>query len=293
MNATAPKVVSSRPVLRGYEQTVLCFFLLLAVAGFWRSISFAGEIALLLSPLPVWWLCRLEEQRGAGWARVLREWISLAAIPLAYWSLELFAKPSVAVSVQDSWVLWDRQILNAAGMRRIFEALGPVIPVLLETAYLLLYAIPPISLGLLYAAGERRQAPRFLEVLFLGTLTAYILILVVPTQSPRVAFAGQDLPAYNGFPRSLNVWLLDHLDISTSVFPSGHVAVAFSCAFGLFRAVPRRPRVWMPVLITACLVFLATIYGRYHYAVDGLASIAIALVAWGLADRIWPDDDAV
>jgi membrane-associated phospholipid phosphatase len=294
MNVTASKLALQRPVLRGYEQTVLCFFLFLAVVGVFRSIPWTSEAALLLVPAPVWWLCRQEDERASGTLRVLREWLSLGAIPLAYWSLELFARPTVAVSVQDSWVLWDRWLLHGAGLTAAIEALGPVIPVLLETAYLLLYLIPPISLGLLYAAGERRQTHRFLEVLFLGTLTAYALILLVPTQSPRVAFAGLDLPAYNEFPRPLNVWLLDHLDISTSVFPSGHVAVAFSCAFGLFRAAPRRKRVWLPVLITACLVFLATIYGRYHYAVDGAASVLIAIVAWGMADRIWRSDrDAV
>ncbi|BDC52991.1 hypothetical protein F183_A53060 [Bryobacterales bacterium F-183] len=292
MNAIASKVFAPRPVLRGYEQTVLLFFLLLAAVGFWRSIRFSGEAAFLLLPAPVWWLCRMEEQRPAAWARILREWLSLASIPIAYWSLELFARPGLAVALQDSWVTWDRWLLYQAGLSAAIQSLGPAIPVLLETAYLLLYAIPPISLGILYAAGERRNAHRLLEVLFLGTLTAYALILVIPTDSPRLVFAGLDLPPYNGFPRSLNVWLLDHLDISTSVFPSGHVAVAFSCAFGMLRAVPARPRLWIPILITACLVFIATIYGRYHYAVDGAASILIAALAWRLADKIWRYDAA-
>ena len=75
------------------------------------------------------------------------------------------------------------------------------------------------------------------------------------------------------------------MDIGTSVFPSGHVAVAFSSAFGMLRAVRSRPGIWVPVFVVATLVYAATIYCRYHYAVDGLASIGIAALAWKVSGR--------
>ena len=37
-------------------------------------------------------------------------------------------------------------------------------------------------------------------------------------------------------------------------------------------------------LALACAVFVATIYGRYHYAADGLASIVICVAAWAACE---------
>jgi membrane-associated phospholipid phosphatase len=130
-------------------------------------------------------------------------------------------------------------------------------------------------LGILYACGERSQAPRFLLLVFAGTFTTYALLPYVPVISPRVAFPGADLPSYNGIARGINTWLLDHLDISTSVLPSGHVAVALSSALGMVTVLRRRPMVGRCALALAGLVYLATIYCRYHYLVDGLTSIVL------------------
>ena len=82
------------------------------------------------------------------------------------------------------------------------------------------------------------------------------------------------------FWRAINIWLFEHCDISTSVFPSGHVAVAFSSAFGLLRAMPERRWLSSSVFAIAIIVVVATVYCRYHYAVDGLASIGISIFAW-------------
>ena len=44
-------------------------------------------------------------------------------------------------------------------------------------------------------------------------------------------------------------------------------------------AAPERRWLWIAAFVAAAAVYVATIYGRYHYAVDGLASIGIAWVA--------------
>ncbi len=37
------------------------------------------------------------------------------------------------------------------------------------------------------------------------------------------------------------------------------------------------------MLILAILIAFATIYGRYHFAIDTVAGLALALVGWGLS----------
>ena len=128
--------------------------------------------------------------------------------------------------------------------------------------------------------GGRQRVHSFLFTLLLGTFSAYALLPLFPVHGPHVVYPLLDLPNLFGVGRALNVWILDHMDIPTSVFPSGHVAVAFSAAFGMLRAVRRHVGLWAPVFLVAALVYVATIYCRYHYCVDGLASIAVATAAW-------------
>jgi hypothetical protein len=285
---TTPPVAEGRvkkcPTLRDYEKVALGYFIYLPCLGLIRRLSI-GHL-LLLASIPavleaVWWAQSRSKRRGV---EVARDWWPLGLILLAYWAMGWFATPPRRV-LQDELIRLDRLLLYEAHLRAWVEVAGPFFPAVLETIYLLVYAIPPVCLGILYACGGRLQAPRFLLLVFAGTFTVYALLPYVPVISPRVAFPNLDLPHYNGITRGINTWLLDHLDISTSVLPSGHVAVALSSALGMVTVLPRRPMVGRCALGVAGLVYLATIYGRYHYAVDGLISILLVSVISRLASR--------
>ena len=56
----------------------------------------------------------------------------------------------------------------------------------------------------------------------------------------------------------------------------------------MLSAVRRRRKLWLSAFVAAFGVFTATIYGRYHYAVDGLASICIVTAVWLVAETWWP-----
>jgi membrane-associated phospholipid phosphatase len=79
------------------------------------------------------------------------------------------------------------------------------------------------------------------------------------------------------------VWILSRCDIQTSAFPSGHVTVGFSAAFAMLLALPEYRRAGWLLLGMASMVLVNTIYGRYHYAADGLAGLAISAAAAGIA----------
>jgi membrane-associated phospholipid phosphatase len=79
--------------------------------------------------------------------------------------------------------------------------------------------------------------------------------------------------------RTWNLALLGGAGIHTSVFPSAHVSGAFASAFAMWRIFADKPWLRGGVLIYACLVSVATVYGRYHYAVDAFAGLAVAVVA--------------
>jgi membrane-associated phospholipid phosphatase len=63
---------------------------------------------------------------------------------------------------------------------------------------------------------------------------------------------------------------------------SGHVAAAFSAAFAMRLAAPRRQAFAGALLALAVLVWLNTIYSRYHYAADGLAAVTMTTATMGI-----------
>lgn len=273
--------------LRAGETVAITYFLYTALLVSMHRLAWPPVVSAWLVPIALWTLAAVETRYSQNWSSIARDWVPLALILAGYWELNWFAGPAIS-HWNNLWIGFDRLLLNQLGLRGAIEAFGGAAPGTLELVYLLLYTIPPVCMAALYLNGARNNSNRFLFTLLLGTFAAYALIPHFPSESPRTVFPNEDLPHYASVWRSWNVWLLDRYDISTGVFPSGHVAVAFSCGFGLLRAMPRKRWWWGGIFTAATLVFIATVYGRYHYAVDGIASIGISTGAWllsGMIDR--------
>lgn len=267
----------------------------------WVLIAHFGLGAVRLAPRPSWgWLAAIAVVAAAlsvslAWAEartgrrsfaVARDWFPLPFILAGYWSVDLFRNGAESPGFPESSIMLDGLLLHEYGLQAAIEFLGPVVPFALEFCYSLLYALPPLAVGALYLGGQRKRVPVFLLVLLLAAFTTDMLMPLFPSADPRLAFPGQDLPARLSPVRSANLFLLDHLDIRLSVFPSGHVTVGLATAFGLWLAWPTRKRVGAAFFLVACAVALAAVYGRYHYTVDVLAGAAVSLAAAGVA---WAD----
>jgi membrane-associated phospholipid phosphatase len=209
-----------------------------------------------------------------GWS-VVRDWIPAVLVLVAYWSIDGVARAHGQRNFESALIGWDRTLLDGWGLRTAIERFGAVIPAALELIYLLLYTLLPLTIAGFYFRHERNRLDDFIFPFLIGTLTTYALLPHFPSEAPRVVFAGQDLPGVETVFRRLNLWILDQGDIRSSVFPSGHVAVGFAAAFAMRLADPQRPVLARSLFVFAVLVWLSTVYGRYHYVSDGLASAAV------------------
>jgi membrane-associated phospholipid phosphatase len=265
------------------ERVVLAFFTYTALLSFFFPIGPWLQITSLVIPVGIFALICAESIWGGSRSSMVRTWALPAAILGGYWQIGWFAR-TTDPSWQAVFLRMDHVLLNDWGLRSLIERSGNLLPNYLELSYLSLYVIPPACLAVLYWRGAWFQVDRFLFVYALGTLSVYALLPILAVKSPRIAFPGQDLPGTMSVWRSFNVWILNRLDISTSVFPSGHVATALSCALGMRTALPGSRGPTFVFFVLTISVWLATIYGRYHYAVDGLASILICIALWKLVE---------
>jgi membrane-associated phospholipid phosphatase len=217
-------------------------------------------------------------RRDAEWAVVLRDWGTLALALLGYREMGWFAPDVHHYRLEQSWIAWDRLVLGDWGLKAAIEALGPVVPVLLELSYLLVYALAPFCMATIYVYRRRESAESFLLFYLLGLYLSYAQFPFWPSEPPRTVFPGDHEPL-NSLIRQWNLAIVGGAGIHTSVFPSAHVSGAFASAFAMWRIFADKPWLRRGVLTYACLVTVATVYGRFHYAVDAFAGIAVAVAA--------------
>jgi hypothetical protein len=125
-------------------------------------------------------------------------------------------------------------------------------------------------------------AVRLSVSLFTAYAVGLLGYLLVPALGPWRAFPELfGTPLTGGIVTEFNAWIVRQGSSVYDVFPSLHVLVTFVLLDHDWREVRRR--FWIMIVPTIGLVF-ATIYLRYHYAVDLLAGGGLfVILRWALA----------
>jgi len=215
---------------------------------------------------------------------VVRDCAPLAFVITAYRQMDWFTPAVQDHRLENSWIVWDRWLLDGWHWRAAIEGAGALLPSYLELCYLLVYAVGPVSVAMLFVNRRRDRINQFWLAYLAGTLGAYALFPFFPSEPPRTAFPGADLPHIITILRRFNLWIVGRYGIHSSVFPSAHVSSALSAAWGLLATLPERRWIGWLMALYALSVSIATVYGRYHYAVDTAAGLAASLLGF-LATR--------
>lgn len=219
-----------------------------------------------------------EGLRRRKYLRVMRDWYPLPLMLLAYREMGWFAPLTHTFRFEHGWIVWDRIALNDWGVRAAIELTGPLLPSLLEICYSLVYAIAPFCMGWLYYRRREGRMDEYLLQFLASIFLSYALNPFFPSEPPRSVFPGEDLPTITTVFRKFNLALVGNYGIHLSVFPSAHCSGAFGAAFAMMRVMPEERWIGRALLLLASGIATATLYGRYHYAVDALAGIGVAAV---------------
>ncbi|MBI5281368.1 MAG: phosphatase PAP2 family protein [Candidatus Solibacter usitatus] len=264
------------------------YFVYAAVVALFRPIPADLRVLIVyLNAALILWFCLFawaNKERGFHTLDYVRDWYPIPLILLAFREMGWMALPHASTAFEDYWVVWDRRLLHDWGLKSAIESLGPLLPNLLELSYLLVYVVPIVTVGVFYRCGARAKLDDAYSILLFGALTAYALYPFFPSEPPCTVFPQADLPLLSAL-RRLNLAIVGHYGIHTSVFPSGHSAAAFSAAFAVMKLLPRYRWLGRVFLALASSIAVATVYGRYHFAVDAIAGLALAGLALGLSYR--------
>lgn len=196
----------------------------------------------------------------------------------SYWLSGLFFTRPMARA--EAWLLrTDRWLLPRLGLKWLATS-GPRWALeLLELSYLLVYAMVPAGALVLVLAGHPHALPRYWTVVFGATLACYAMLPWLQTRPPRALEPEDPFKGRTLWCRAANLAVLSHGSHRANTVPSGHAAGAFATALAVASVLPASGAVF---LLLATMIAIATVVGRYHYAIDTLLGAALAIVIWAV-----------
>jgi membrane-associated phospholipid phosphatase len=262
--------------LRHSEWIYVGFFFYTALFSFFLPLGAGTRLGLAMIAASVAIIFTVLSRRRFS---MVRDWLPLCLTLLAYREMDWFTPAYKDHHFERTWIVWDRVILHDWRVQNVIESLGPLLPGYLELCYLLVYAVGFYGIAVLYLVHKRERVDAFVCVYALSGLLCYAMFPFFPSDPPRTVFPTTDLPNIVTPIRSLNLWLVNGAGIHSSVFPSAHVSTGFAAAWALTHLLPERPWFGRGLMIYAISMSIATVYGRYHYAVDAIAGFAVSVVA--------------
>lgn len=154
----------------------------------------------------------------------------------------------------------------------------------MQFAYFSYYLLFLCLGGFLFLCRDRRAFLDYLLALCGTMYVCYIIFILLPVQG--AAYYGLPTPTGGGPFSAFMGLLYEHCEIEGAAFPSSHVAIASVVLYYTWRYARRAVWVIGPLVVS---LIIATVFCRYHYAIDVLAGIVTAAVLIPLWRRFNPD----
>jgi membrane-associated phospholipid phosphatase len=213
---------------------------------------------------------------------ILRDWFPLVAIVFVYENFHDLTDVIRPAVVDGALRHLDERLFSVEPTLAFQRVTRPWLTELMSLAYLTYFFYPTLILTVLYRRGEVLRFREFglaLSLAFYLGLTGYML---VPAVGPRYFFPTEfhvPLTGYWVTTPAANLWE-DIRAIKRDCFPSLHTGLTAIALiyFWRYRDTFRRGRLmlWLfaPPIV---LIWISTLYLRYHYAVDVAAGLALAV----------------
>jgi hypothetical protein len=248
--------------------------------GYSRGLRWGTVAALLATGL----LTVLPPPAGL-WMTIARNLLPVLLLLAGYRLSGLFFVAPMT-SVEARLMAVDRRVFDAMTWTRHLRLQGSGCHAALELAYLCVYAMVPLGALTLVVSGASNQVATYWTVVLAACFTSYAMLPWLQTRPPRAIHrvaAQEDVPDLRRGLRRLNLAILRCSSNQVNTIPSGHVAAALAVSL---MVLSTDVVLGLAFLTMALAIAVATVVGRYHYAVDSLAGAAVALVSWLCLGRV-------
>ncbi len=152
----------------------------------------------------------------------------------------------------------------------------------MHMTYFSYYLIFPILGLILYFRCEREACDEFVFTVCSSFYVFYLIFIALPVLGAETP--GLPATPHDGlFTRIMKV-IYDHFEKGGAAFPSSHVGIAVTVFIYAFRHLSKKAAWVFGVLCISLSV--ATVYCRYHYAIDAIAGLITGLILTLIFSRI-------
>jgi membrane-associated phospholipid phosphatase len=212
---------------------------------------------------------------AAGIGRVIRDWHPLMLFPFLYKEVELLA------GVIGDWRLtavipgWEAALFAGQPSLYLSERLTLVpLSEYLHFCYLAHVVVIPAVAAYWYVSGRRAAFGELVLLLSTAMLGSYLFFILLPVDSPYYLSQRLGPPLSGHFFFDLVHQMSARGGARGGAFPSAHVSGALVGTLVAWRHQRRLAYALVPLTLG---VMVATVYGRFHYALDALAGAALAV----------------
>jgi membrane-associated phospholipid phosphatase len=207
-------------------------------------------------------------------ARGVRDWLPMLVILLAYYVTgAFFVAPSARF---EAWLRrWDERLIGHAS----FESIPSAMRAYLELVYDFCFALIPAGFAVLIWVGAGASVDRFWTLV---SVAEYVPFGTLPWLQARPPWAIEGLRAADGQRvRRFSLSWVNRTTIHANTFPSGHASASLAVALGLIAAAPPVAAVFGALAVS---IAVASVVGRFHYAIDAIVGLLFAVAAWAVLE---------
>ncbi|MCW5559034.1 MAG: phosphatase PAP2 family protein [Verrucomicrobiae bacterium] len=253
----------------------------------------------------------LIRRAGAGNAgrleRFLREIYPILLYTAFFRETELINRALAWPRLDPAFLRWEHRLFGCQPSVALMDRLPRLAVSELFYAAYFSYYLMVAGLGLVLLVRNRPAFRHFLAVVSFVFYVCYLVHMVVPVIGPRLLFRetherawflreypqlpppSYPEPVTHGPFFQIMAFIYRHFEALSAAFPSSHVAVAVTTAWFSWRYLPAIR--WGHAVVTA-LLCVATVYCRYHYAVDVPAGLLVAVILIPIGNRLHARWDA-
>lgn len=289
-----------------YTLCIMLVYCILAVV-YYPYVTGASVIILqnLMISVAIAALILVWSISGNRLLELMRRLYVIPVIYLMYDQVHSFVRVVHPRDYDDLLIAADRVIFGGDPTHLLASISSPILTEYLQICYMLFYLLPILHAVELWKTGDLERLDQFIRAMTFCYFISYLAYFIMPAVGPRFTLhsyenVDNDLPGLILTPvlRSfvdvgggIPIGVTDPVSVvNRDCMPSGHTWLTLVNIIMAFRFGSRSR--WIFLVIGGSLIF-ATVYLRYHYVVDILAGVLLALItlplepyANGLVNRL-------
>jgi len=226
----------------------------------WLAAGLVVAIETLLAAAP-----------PAPTVNTIRDWLPGLVILFAYFVTGVFfVAPSDRA---EAWLRrWDDRLIGAGR----FETVPRAVRVYLDAVYDACFLIIPAGYAVLVWAGQSASADRYWSFVSAAEFLAFGTLPWFQARPPWAIERPRAVDQHAAFRRFSLSWV-NYTTIHANTFPSAHASASLAVALAVWPALP-----WAGAGLAAIAfsIAVASVVGRFHYAIDAVTGVLLALALW-------------